>query len=444
MRKLDWNRILTSDLIGITVNSAEVKESYLLADKIRSKTKIPIIMGGYHVTFLPEEALDHCDYVVRGEGEGTLAELADMLLYGDGEVEKIQGISYRKHGSVIGNIDRPLIRNIDLIPDQSLIQGYKEYHRRFFQHFFPTGALVASSRGCPYNCTFCSIIEVFRGTVRFRNPEAVIEDIRQQTQLTGRNYIYFADDNFTANIVKCKQLLKAMIDAKLNIRFSAQVRLEFSQDEEFIQLMKKAGCYLVFIGFESINPQTLLDYKKKQAVEEIVDCVERLRKAKIIIHGMFVLGGDADNLETVRETAHFAVKKDIDTVQFLPLTPLPGTQVYKQLYYEGRLFLTLNPETGKYGLDYGVGNSVLFQTKNINPVTLQHELLQAYETFYSFKNVLRSIWHGSTFQATIAKCIGCYLLRPGRKEFNEHIEWLWGHGFTKSLTEFATTQSDDP
>jgi radical SAM superfamily enzyme YgiQ (UPF0313 family) len=439
----DWDRILTSDLIGITVNSAEVKESYLLADKIRSKTKIPIIMGGYHVTFLPEEALDHCDYVVRGEGEATLAELTDVLLYGEGKVENIQGISYRKHALVVNNVDRPLIPNIDLIPDQSLIEGYQEYHSRFFQFFFPTGALVASSRGCPYNCTFCSIIGVFRRTIRFRTPEAVIEDIRQQTHLTRRNFIYFADDNFSADVGKCKQMLRAIIDSKLNIRFSAQVRLEFSQDEELIELMKQAGCYMVFVGFESINPQTLLDFNKKQTVEELVYCVERLRKAKIHIHGMFILGGDTDNVETVRETARFAVKKHLDTVQFLPLTPLPGAQVYKQLHREGRLFLTLNPQTGKYGLDYGVGNSVLFQTKNINPVTLQQELLQAYEMFYSSKNVLRSIWHGSSFQATIAKCIGRYILRKGRKEFREHIEWLRDHGFTKDFTQLMTTELKD-
>jgi radical SAM superfamily enzyme YgiQ (UPF0313 family) len=441
LAKWDWDRILTSNLIGITANSAEVKESYWLADKIRFKTKIPIVMGGYHVTFFPGEALDHCDYVVRGEGEATLAELTDVLLDGDRTVENIQGISYQKQGAIINNADRPLIPNIDLIPDQSLIEGYKKYHRRFFQHFFPTGALVASSRGCPYNCSFCSVIEIFKRTIRFRSPEAVIEDIRQQTHLTGRNYIFFVDDNFTADARKCKEMLRAIIDAKLNIRFSATVRLEFSQDEEFLQLMKEAGCHTVFIGFESINPQTLLDFKKKQTVEEIVYCTERLRKTKIKVHGMFVLGGDDDDVETVRETARFAVQKHLDTVQFIPLTPLPGTQVYRQLDREGRLFLTANPETGKYELDYGVANFVLFQTKNINPVTLQQELLEAYERFYSFKNVIRSISHGRGFQSTIWKCIGCYLLRSGRKQFKEHIEWLRGHGFTKNYTEFVATES---
>jgi radical SAM superfamily enzyme YgiQ (UPF0313 family) len=433
----DWERILESDLIGITVNSAEVKECYALAGAIRARTRAPIVMGGYHVTYMADEALDHCDYVVRGEADATFAELADELLEGAGDVEAVAGISYRREGVVINNPDRPLIDNIDQIPDQSLIEGYAAYHRRWFQKIFPTGALVASSRGCPYNCTFCSIIEIYRRTTRFRSPEAVIEDIRQQTHLTGKPYVFFADDNFTAHIRKCKSLLRHLIDAKLNIRFSAQVRLEFSKDDEFIRLMKEAGCYMVFIGFESINPQTLLDFQKKQTVEDIVSCVERLRQAKLHVHGMFVLGGDADTAETVQETARFAVGKHLDTAQFLPLTPLPGTQQIHQLEQEGRLFLTVNPASGRYELDYGVGNFVLLQTRSINPVRLQTELLAAYETFYSRRNILSAMLRGASLQTTVAKIVGRHLLRSGRRQVAEHIGWLQQHGFTKDWHDFV-------
>src|SRR5262249_55196024 len=105
VRKWDWCRILESDLLAITVNSAEVKECYALADQIRARTRAPVVMGGYHVTYMAEEALDHCDYVVRGEGEATLAELTDELLKGDRNVAKILGISYRQDGDVIDNPD---------------------------------------------------------------------------------------------------------------------------------------------------------------------------------------------------------------------------------------------------------------------------------------------------------------------------------------------------
>jgi radical SAM superfamily enzyme YgiQ (UPF0313 family) len=215
------------------------------------------------------------------------------------------------------------------------------------------------------------------------------------------------------------------------------VRLEFSKDEEFIRLMKEAGCYMVFIGLESINPQTLLDFKKKQTVEEIVYCVERLRRARLHVHGMFVLGGDSDNEQTVRETAQFAAEKRLDTAQFLPLYPLPGTQQTAQLEREGRLFLTLNPSTGRYGLDYGVGNFVLYQSKSINPVALQRELLAAYETFYSRRSILAAVARRATVQTIVAKLVGRRLLRSGRCEVGAHIDWLTQHGFTKDWDQFV-------
>ena len=437
IRRWDWSRILESDLIGITVNSAEVKECYALADQIRARVHVPVVMGGYHVTYMADEALDHCDYVVRGEGEETFAALTNQLLDGGGNVDRILGISYRRGGVLVDNPERPLIENIDLIPDQSLIEGYVDYHRRWIHKVFPVGALVASSRGCPYNCTFCSIIEIYRRSTRFRSPEAVIEDIRQQTRLTGKPYVFFADDNFTAHVRKCKELLRHLIDAKLNIRFSAQVRLEFSKDEEFISLMKEAGCYMVFIGFESINPQTLVDFQKKQTVEDIAYCVERLHRAKLHVHGMFVLGGDADDASTVRETAAFSVRERLETVQLLPLTPLPGTQQIEMLRREGRLFLTVNPATGRYELDYGVGNFVLLQTKSINPVALQRELLAAYEKFYSTHNILSSIVSGATLQTIVAKLVGRYLLRSGRTQVREHVKWLEQNGFNQDWDQWV-------
>jgi radical SAM superfamily enzyme YgiQ (UPF0313 family) len=440
---LDWDRIRDSDLIGITVNSAEVKECYELAGRIRRETRAAIVMGGYHVTYMADEALDYCDVVVRGEGEATFAELAHELLEGDGALERIAGISFRRDGVLCANPDRPLLRDIDTIPDQSLIHGYAEYHRRWIHKVFPVGALVASSRGCPYDCTFCSIIEVYRRSTRFRSPDAVIEDIRQQTRLTGRPYVFFADDNFTAHVRKCKELLRHLIDAKLNLRFSAQVRLEFSKDEEFVRLMQEAGCYMVFIGFESINPQTLVDFHKRQTVEDIVACVQRLHRAKFHVHGMFVLGGDADTVDTVRETSEFCVRHGLDTAQFLPLTPLPGTQQTDMLRREGRLFLTLDAKTGRYGLDYGVGNFVLLQTKNINPVALQVELLSAYEKFYSMKNIASTLVRrrqALTVQTMVAKLVGRHLVNTARGQVAEHVQWLKAHGFDKDFSDWERTR----
>lgn len=431
----DWSRILESDLVGLTVNSAESRESYELACAIRAKTSAPIVMGGYHVTYMAEEALDYCDYVVRGEGEETFAELADELVEGHRRVEGILGISYRHKGQVVHNPDRPLLQDIDLIPDQALIAGYRDYHRRFFQRVFPTGALVASSRGCPYDCTFCSIIEIYKRTTRYRSPEAVIEDIRQQTALTGRPYVFFVDDNFTAHQRKCKDLLRHLIDADLNIRFSAQVRLEFSQDEEFIRLMKEAGCYMVFVGLESINPQTLEDFRKRQTVDEVRHCIERLRREKIHVHGMFVFGGDADDVETCRNTARFAVEQGLGSAQFMPLYPIPGTVQTTALRQAGRLLQARNPVTGREEVAWGAGNFVLFQPYRMKPAELQWEVLQAYESFYSWRNILASLFGGGPLLSAAIKVIGHRLLRQGRQQVLEHMHWLKKNGFHHNVQD---------
>jgi radical SAM superfamily enzyme YgiQ (UPF0313 family) len=439
----DWDRIRESDLIGITVNSAEVKECYALGDRIRAEVGVPVVMGGYHVTYMAPEALDHCDYVVRGEGEGTMVNLVDELLQGGRNVDNMPGVSYRKGREIINNPDRPLLTDIDMIPDQSLIDGYVDYHRRWFQKLFPTGVLVATTRGCPYDCTFCSIIEIYRRTTRFRSHAAVIEDIKQQIALSGRRYVYFADDNFTAHIHKCKALLRSIIAAKLNIKFSAQCRLEFTKDDEFVELMKEAGCYMVFIGYESINPQTLVDFSKRQTVEGITYSIERLHRAKIHVHGMFIVGGDADTVETVRETGRFVVKHNLDSMQICPLSPLPGTQLMQQLQQERRLFLTLNPNSGTYELDYGVGNFVLMQTKNINPVDLQRELVNVYRKFYSLKNIARSLVTGPSFESTVMKFVGRHLVGIGTKQTDEHIKWLRENGFDKNWEEW-NARTDRP
>jgi radical SAM superfamily enzyme YgiQ (UPF0313 family) len=154
---------------------------------------------------------------------------------------------------------------------------------------------------------------------------------------------------------------------------------------------------------------------------------------------MFVLGGDPDDVDTVRETVRFAIEKQIDTAQFLPLYPLPGTQIIEQLQRENRLFLTLNPQTGRYDLDYGVGNFVLMQTRNINPLTLQRELLKAYERFYSVRNIALSALRGARLESVIARLVGRHLVRLGRQQIHEHLAWMQQHGFTKDWSEFVAS-----
>jgi hypothetical protein len=147
------------------------------------------------------------------------------------------------------------------------------------------------------------------------------------------------------------------------------------------------------------------------------------------VHGMFVLGGDAADAETCRLTARFAVEQGLGSAQFMPLYPIPGTVQTDGLRQQGRLLLTRNPATGRDEVAWGAGNFVLFQPSRMKPVELQWEVLKAYEYFYSWRNVIVSLFRGELLLSTLIKIVGRRLLRDGRAQVLEHVHWLERNGF---------------
>jgi radical SAM superfamily enzyme YgiQ (UPF0313 family) len=180
---------------------------------------------------------------------------------------------------------------------------------------------VMTSRGCPFNCTFCCVTEMFGRRYRFRSTESILKELG----LYQGKSVFFCDDNFTADPKHSKELLKGIIDRGIRLkRWGAQVRVDAARDSELLDLMRRSGCAIVYIGFESINPETLKGYNKQQTVEDIREAISRFHEYGIRIHGMFVFGGDADTVDTIRQTAEFALEAQIDSVQFMTLTPFPG------------------------------------------------------------------------------------------------------------------------
>jgi len=421
IKGIDWDRVFKSDVVGISVNTATYTEGYTLAERIKRRG-IPVIMGGIHVTFFPDEALNYCDYVVRGEGEETIIELLEALENHSG-LEKVRGISYKSDNRTIHNPARELVKNLDIIPDFSLIEGYVEHHKKLWTRFIGESISIMTSRGCPFSCKFCSIIKVFGNSFRFRSIDSVIEDIKRQTTLLNRHHIFFVDDNFASNKKRTKELLRRIIDERINISFTAQVRADIVRDEQLLSLMKRAGCRQLNIGFESIEPRTLEAYNKRQSVEEIVYAIEMLKRYRITVHGMFVLGSDFDDVNTISKTADFCLRHQIDTVQFLPLTPLPGTTLTEELKEEDRLLIDLGEGMPQNGFGFGVGNYVLFKPKLVKPSTLQEEIYKAYQRFYTFGNIVKALLKNKT-RIAIARTFGKYLVKKAKAEIYEYINWL--------------------
>ncbi|MEN6371114.1 MAG: radical SAM protein [Armatimonadota bacterium] len=361
MSGIDMGDMLCSDLVCISTITSTAPEAYRLADKARD-AGIPVVIGGTHVTFMPDEALQHADYCVRGEGEETLIELVDAI-ESDSEPVGIKGLSYRNGEEIVHNPDRGLISDLDSLPfpDLSLVRGNEKIG------ITP----VATSRGCPFDCSFCSVTRMFGRGYRFRSVDNVIEELK----LLNPEKVFFYDDNFTANRGHTKELLDKMLSTGVAPKWTAQVRAEVARDKELLKLMKRSNCYFVYVGFESVNPETLKEYDKRQVVEEIVESIRILHEHRIMIHGMFVLGAEKDTVKTVQETVDFALKNKIDTVQIMSLTPLPGTPVFSKMQNEDRL---LTRDWSLYD-----GQHVVYQPKSMSPYEMQKAVILASKKFYS-------------------------------------------------------------
>ena len=376
---IDFDDVYQSDLVGLSSITTTAPRSYEIAKKVRGRG-IPVVLGGAHNTFLPDEGLEHADFVVRGEAEETFEELIDALVNRK-DLDGIAGLSFKRGESLVHNPPRPLNDNLNLypVPDLSLIQGYKK------MKVLP----ISTSRGCPFNCNFCSVTAINGKNYRFRTHELIIEELKKAN---GR-HVFFCDDNFTANKERAKVLLEYMLQKNLMPEWSAQVRVDVVNDPDLLKLMKRTNCYHVYIGFESINPKTLKLFKKGQSIEHIERSIRKLHEAKIKIHGMFVLGSDEDEKATIRETVKFAKRLNIDSVQFMILTPLPGTQVYDNFKRESRILTT----------DWSLydAHHVVYVPKKITPMELQTETIKAMKNFYSWSQIFKRVMVADSFNVLI-------------------------------------------
>ena len=353
IKEIDYSQIKDSDVLGISMITSTAPRGYKIAEKFRQlNPRGRVIIGGSHATFLPEEAAQYADHVVTGEGESVIC---DLVKSGG---EKI--IS----GSRVENLD-------DLpFPDFSLIDGVDISKKRL--QITP----VSTSRGCPFDCTFCSVTAMFGRKYRFRSTESVIEEISQ----FKHRRIFFYDDNFDANKPRTKELLKQMIKNKITPPWIAQVRADVAKDEEMVALMAQANCSQLCIGFESLNPEVLKSYNKKQTPEDISSCIKILHKYGIKIHGMFISDGYTDIYHRL----------GIDSLQLCILVPILGSKLYTAVKGSGRFI------TDKFPTDWRLfdGGHVVHWPDNLSPLEMQRQTVQALRNYYSRVNMTKLFLKG--------------------------------------------------
>ncbi|RLF59631.1 MAG: B12-binding domain-containing radical SAM protein [Thermoplasmata archaeon] len=339
------------DLVGIHCFTCTAPLAYKVADEFR-KRGITVVLGGYHPSALPEEAKQHADAVVIGEAE----EIWPRLLK-DFEKGRLKPF-YRQKKPV----------DPAHIPSQKFSSS-KDFH-----------PAVQATRGCPYQCEFCSqTIINSKKIFRARPIENVVEEIRS---IPG-NFFIFHDASLTIDPNYTKRLFKELIGVNKYFFCNGNVDV-LSKDEELLHLAKEAGCVGWLVGFESLSQASLESVgKKTNKIDNYIKAVEKIHDHRMMVCGTFVFGFDGDTIEVFDRTREFVEISGIDVPDALILTPFPGTPLFKRLEREGRI---LTRDWSKYDHKH-----VVFKPKHMTPEELLSNTRELYEEFFSMWNMSKRI-----------------------------------------------------
>ncbi len=332
------------------------------------KKEIPslfVVLVGVHVSALPEEtlSLNNCiDAVAFGEYDATLVELAKVLSgasAGDEELKGIEGLAFRtKSGQIVKNSPRPYMEDLDSIPFvSSVYKKHLDIKPYFYGHSRHPLVVLVTGRGCPFQCTYCVIPQTLQGhKYRKRSVSSIVDEFLYIAEnFPETKEIMIEDDTLTADKNRCRQFSQELIKAgATKIPWSANSRADV--DYETMALMKKAGCRLFCVGFES-GDQTILDnIKKSLTIERIRTFMKEARRAGILVHGCFMVGNRGETAETLEKTLKFAKELSPDTAQFYPIMAYPGTSDYS--YYKEKGWIVTD-DFRKWLTEEGLHSSVV-------------------------------------------------------------------------------------
>jgi len=378
----DLDRINQADLIGISITTYNAKRGFEIA---RCAQK-PVVFGGFHASLMPEECLNYGDYVIRGDGY-PIVGLARFLVHKrDDDIQQIPNLVFKQTGRIIYN--RTESKAVSIVPDYGLVRDYYKFN---LKRLVRIPLLVNASRGCPQDCTFCSIKEVYPDFKK-KDVGTVLADI--QSQINHQHplaavlpkIIWITDDNFASDRRWAKDLLTELTRLKHDYCFTVQARIDVAQDDELLELMKKARVNRVYLGIESIDQASLDSFNKKSSLPDIESALKKLRGHGIDVHGLFVFGDDQFQKGDGLRVAEFVKRHGLSGALIQPLTPYPGTRLYRKLEMQNRI---LHPNWEHYN------GKVVFQPKNMTPAELLTEIYSCYSQIFSPWRVLRFFFTGN-------------------------------------------------
>ncbi len=319
-------------VIGMTAFTSTVNVAYRLLDAIkRAVPNALTIIGGPHVTFLPDEALSQegVDAAALGEGEETLADVIGAYESGKG-LDEVRGIAYKREGKMKLNPPRPMIENLDQVPFPA--RDLVSYERYRWQGVLE--APIMTTRGCTFRCQYCSSSEMMGRRYRTRSVQNVIEEIKEVQEKYHVRDIEFIDDTFTLNMKRASQVMKAIVEEKLDIRLSLSSRVN-TINEDLMRDLKNGGTTNMYFGVESGSQRVLDLMQKGIKLEQATAAVNLAKKYSVGVLCSYIIGFPGETPEEMDQTIKFSVKLNSDYAQFSILTPFPGTPIYYDLDRKG-------------------------------------------------------------------------------------------------------------
>jgi len=333
---------LKPDVVGLTCMTSEVNKIKEMAKKIKKINKnIKIVVGGVHATIMPETIINEpfIDYVVIGEGELVFYNLIKSLETNK-STHDIKGIGYKSNGKIIINPREKRIKDIEALP-----YPYKFYDVMFYANMYKNNetyrypiAAMFSSRGCPFNCGFCSVKVVWQQIVSFKSPEKLVDEIEYVLNNYDVKGIIFNDSIFGINKDWLRNVCKEITNRKLKFRWYANCRVDLV-DIDTLKLMKRAGCEIISFGMESGSQRILDYYNKGTTVEQNIKAAELCNSAGIRAVAQMIIGAPIETKEDIKANIKFIdnVAKNIESIYWNILIPYPGTKTYDDLKKMGYL-----------------------------------------------------------------------------------------------------------
>jgi radical SAM superfamily enzyme YgiQ (UPF0313 family) len=394
----DYEGMPRPDLVGVSAFTSQAPRAYELAAEFRNRG-IPVVMGGIHATMRPAEALKRVDAVVTGEAESVWMNVLKDVQRGslqplyEGTLEAMEKAPFPRH---------------DLLPS-----GY----------YFGS---IQTTRGCPLNCSFCSV-SAFNGRTYRRRP---IEDVVAEFKMIREKQILIVDDNLIGtrsnHIARAKELFRAMIDANLGKKWIAQATINMADDEELLQLAARAGCTGVFIGFETTKEEGLIEVHKQYNIQNSRDfraSVRRIQRHNILVVGSFIMGLDVDRSGVGLEIAETANQYGVDAINVMFLTPLPGTALWDKMEEKNRIAADDFPQDWKY---YTLTLPVSHY-RHLSRDEITNEMHACNRSFYSLASILRRSSRAFWKRRRTLLSLVCNLSYRKNTHLGRKVHWEFNH-----------------